>query len=114
MVSTCAGVRATQMPRGEGARQAVLCVCWGCVFLSEGCVFCLPVLGPQSLLLPPCQGTEHRGTGTEGQSCELVLRSAGTSASFSDQLRVLYLVSIWITQQAVYEGHKANLGYHYL
>ena len=81
------------MPRGEGARQAVLCVCWGCVFLSEGCVFCLPVLGPQSLLLPPCQGTEHRGTGTEGQSCELVLRSAGTSASFSDQLGVLYLVS---------------------
>lgn len=76
------------MPRGEGARWSVLCACWD-VFPREGCVLCLSVLGPQSPPLPLCQGAERRGTGTEGQSCEPVLRSAGTSASFSDQLLVL-------------------------
>ena len=60
----------------------------GCVFPREGCMLCLPVLGPQSLPLPLCQGAERQGTGT-GQSCEPVLRSAGTSAAFSDKLLVL-------------------------
>lgn len=33
-----------------------------------------------------CKGTEHCGTGVEGQIYELVLRSGGTSSSFSDHL----------------------------
>lgn len=33
---------------------------------------------------------------------------------FSSYRKRPVAVSVWITQQAVYEGHKANLGHHYL
>lgn len=46
----------------------------------------LAVEGLQSLLPPTCIGMEHPGTGAEGHIYELVLRSGGTSGTFSDHL----------------------------
>lgn len=46
----------------------------------------LAVEGPQSFLPLTCLGMEHPGTGAEGHIYELVLRSGGTSGTFSDHL----------------------------
>lgn len=65
--------------QGELMRLAALCAS-----LQGAVVGSLTVHGPQSLLPLTFKGTERHGTGAEGQIIELVLRSGGTSGSFSE------------------------------
>lgn len=65
------------------------CVCWECVFLCEGVACCLNVHGVQS----PASGLQRNAASlhrAEGQIYEPILRSGGTSSSFSDHLLDLY------------------------
>lgn len=71
----------------EGVQGWLSCVLAGEVSFLARAVHAARLFLDLCPFLPlPCKGMEHRGTGAEGQSCELVLRSGGTYDSFLGQL----------------------------
>lgn len=86
MVSTCAGVRAIRLHSGVDEAGGRLCLLGTSVSLQGAVVCSLTLHGPLSFLPLTFKGTKCPAAGAVGQIYELVLRSGGTSDSFSDQL----------------------------